>query len=727
MATELVIKVSGDIKDYESALNDAKSETENLQGGLEDLAAVSGVAFAALSAEILVATKSFGDSQKASDQLALSMQNQGIYSDALLQKYKAQADSLQDLTGIDNDAIVAAQTQLQGMIGQTEISESLTKAILDLSDAKGMDLQSTTRLIGEGILGHTQMLQRLGIEIDSNLDKEGRTAAIIAQVTQRYGGQSEAANTGIGALRGLGAAFDDVQKAIGQDFLPVFQSAIHSLTEFYQSVASNRVLTDFIASALVAGAVVTGLGLTVGVAGTAFLALKAALAAAEIATSATTIAVRGLVGATGLGLVVLVASELYLNWQTIWPRMQQIFESFANNIGGVAGGLSGILRGLVHFDISSVKDGFAQLKSALSQGYTDASKDLKPINIPGTNQDPGKLALAKKINAEEIQAERDKQSQLQAMRALELAKLHDDSAESIQIKQQELDTLKQMADKNNKAIRAALTAHLADLKKAETQADTNSEKQNDDFNKTILADNKEYQQLNADEKALFAAQAQNQLKNSLETEESIRASYAAAQLKADIARRNQFLQDERQFGAAYAAINEAMHSAVYTGTQNATNSLTQLQNSSNAELKAIGKAAAVAQVTIQTAQAAMNIFAGFSAIPFVGPALGVAAAAAAIAYGGERIGQIVAAADGGLITGGMPGIDSVPSLLMPGELVVPKQNFNEVVGAVANQRTGSGGPGGSANIVLTLKDGLMDFIEAKLVERKHLNISIQGA
>jgi hypothetical protein len=81
----------------------------------------------------------------------------------------------------------------------------------------------------------------------------------------------------------------------------------------------------------------------------------------------------------------------------------------------------------------------------------------------------------------------------------------------------------------------------------------------------------------------------------------------------------------------------------------------------------------------------MNIYKGFATIPIIGPALGVAGAAAAVAFGAERISQVTAAADGGLIEGGVQGRDSVPALLMPGELVVPRRNFNDVVGAVQNQ------------------------------------------
>jgi hypothetical protein len=129
----------------------------------------------------------------------------------------------------------------------------------------------------------------------------------------------------------------------------------------------------------------------------------------------------------------------------------------------------------------------------------------------------------------------------------------------------------------------------------------------------------------------------------------------------------------------------------------------------------------------------MAVYANFqTAIPYppVSIPLGIAAAGAVIAYGGERISGVLAAAEGGLISGGIPGVDSVPAMLMPGELVTPARNFEEVVNAVANQRAGQNqesSSGGIAEVVISLKDDLVDFIEARLIERQRLNISMAGA
>jgi hypothetical protein len=157
------------------------------------------------------------------------------------------------------------------------------------------------------------------------------------------------------------------------------------------------------------------------------------------------------------------------------------------------------------------------------------------------------------------------------------------------------------------------------------------------------------------------------------------------------------------------------------GVKSASQDLMQLQNSNNKTLKGIGKAAAIADITIKTAQSAMNIYNGFSTIPIIGPALGIAGAAAAIAYGAEQIGKVKGAKKGGIMTGGIRGVDSIPAMLTPGELVAPEKNFDEVVNAVANQRLqqqGFGGPGGDMHLTIGFTDNAVEILEKKLYERQ---------
>src|SRR5581483_2202908 len=153
-----------------------------------------------------------------------------------------------------------------------------------------------------------------------------------------------------------------------------------------------------------------------------------------------------------------------------------------------------------------------------------------------------------------------------------------------------------------------------------------SQKQQDEFNKTALKGNIAYGKMTNDQQQMFLLQHRQQLQENIDNEQNALDKAAAAEADLQVKAHNQFLQDQIKFGTVYAAINQAMHSEIYQGTKKAFADLAELQQSSNSTLKAIGKVAAIANIIIKTAESAMNIYEGFSTIPIVGPALGVAGA-----------------------------------------------------------------------------------------------------
>jgi hypothetical protein len=200
----------------------------------------------------------------------------------------------------------------------------------------------------------------------------------------------------------------------------------------------------------------------------------------------------------------------------------------------------------------------------------------------------------------------------------------------------------------------------------------------------------ELRALSVEERAALDEEDLNRLREKVMTEDMIEANAAKMKVERQIEANNRRLQDQQRFGVAYSKINSFIQSEEVQGALSAANQLVALTQSKNNTLKGIGKAAALAQNVISTAQGATSAYASLAPIPFVGPALGIAAAGALIAFGAERASNILAANTGGIVTGGIPGIDSVPALLTPGELVVPEKNFDQVVGAVRGENRRSG-------------------------------------
>lgn len=123
-------------------------------------------------------------------------------------------------------------------------------------------------------------------------------------------------------------------------------------------------------------------------------------------------------------------------------------------------------------------------------------------------------------------------------------------------------------------------------------------------------------------------------------------------------------------------------------------SFAQLFGEEQKEMFAIAKAAAIAQTIIQTYQGAQQAFTALSAIPVVGPALGVAAAAAAVAGGLARVSAITSqqpSFDGGGFTGGgaraggLDGKGGFMAMMHPNETVIDHTKGQQMPAGGANQ------------------------------------------
>lgn len=341
-------------------------------------------------------------------------------------------------------------------------------------------------------------------------------------------------------------------------------------------------------------------------------------------------------------------------------------------------------------DIEDVKKAQNELEILKAQ-----RDELSRGSSKGGGQDPDKKAAADKAAAEEKQRD---DMRLAAVRdhhqsLIDEQNFHD--AEIVKLEKQQGDVEAQLAQTKFATEKEDLKRKLTEIKELLANANQQENEETAIYREEILAKDKYYNSLSLEEKRKFAQTSQATLMASVDTEAKARQKAALVEAQERIKNHNQFLQDQIKFGAAYATINSAMHSTIYEGSKTAFSNLAQLTQSSNATLKGIGKVAAIANIIIKTAESAMAIFAGFSTIPIVGVALGTAGAAAAVAFGAEQVQQVTSAAQGGLMSGGIPGIDSIPTLTMPGELVVPTKNFDEVIDSVAASRSGNNGGSGS--------------------------------
>jgi hypothetical protein len=687
LSNDLLIKISADAANAKKAFDDIKGQTEDLENQLKTVALVSAAAFAAFTAEIYLAESAFREAQKSAIQLTNALQNQGIYTKELEQSYRDYAAVVQEQTGIDNDAVISAQAVAQTYLGQTKITQELTSAIADLGAFMDGDLNGAAEKIARTIGTGTNAFARQGLVISETATESERYAKVLEFVQAKAGGLAADMAQADGNVNRLKTAFGNAQEAIGERFAPVLSAVRGIIAKFFEAFDKYPVLADVAAALITAGTVVTGLIAALALGVPAFTTLTAAVAAFGVSVNIAFVGIPLLIGA-----VVASLTFLALNWGKTVDFLKATLTGFMVFAQEAFGGLRKIISGAISLDPSAINAGVEQLKNSLSRAkevavaYYQQAEQIR--NYDASQQDAQKKAQADK----EANAERQHQANLRNIKLQEnaLLKLQNENAseELIALKQKEIETLKALDAESNENTRALLADRLVIIREHEAEKQLEEIERRKVFAQALEETKAELAAQGLDSEIQIEDARLAMLQSKAQTEVEIEKQLQEDILKKRIDASNRRLLDAKKYGESYAAINKVLQSDEVQGAKSAADELVKLQSSKSQELKAIGKAAALAQIAIGTAESAMNIYRGFSTIPIVGPALGIAGALAAVAFGGERAGDVIRAADGGLIEGGVAGRDSVPALLMPGELVVPKRNFNDVVNAVQGQNTG---------------------------------------
>lgn len=699
---ELLIKINADAENAKNAFDEIRGKTEDLEGILTSVAKGSAVAYAALTGEVLLAAHAFEQQEQSSRKLALALQNQGIYSSALEESYKATADQLQKLTGFDNDQIVAGQALLQNFVGQKEITQELTKAALELAQANGGNVTQGFEDLGRAIQGNSRALKGYGITIEEGLTANQRFDRVLSLVTQKLGGQAEAANQGLGSFRRLKSAFSDVQEELGKRFAPALEKGISLVTNFLESIAKNQSLLDLAAGVIGAGVAITVIIATLTAAIPVILAASAAATALSVSIglvlAPVALAAAAIVGlGAAIGVYIAHSNRAGAQTEELDAKIVQATKNVEIYKKKMNDPIANFFNPNIAKDLEKAEADLKRLQVE-RQKLNDLEKEKTK---PGAEQDPAKKALADKEAALLRQKHRDEEEAQKAhLEALKLQNEHA-SEELIKLKNEESATLKQIAESGNAQERELLREHYAQLQELEDEQRAADLEKKQAFQEEDAAAAAELRQNEVDEKAALREQDRAELQSQALSDLEIQRKIAKDILTERIKNRNLELEDRKRYGVAIATINAALRSDEINAAKTISGELVALANSKNAELKAIGKAAAIAQITISAAESAVTIASKvIEVLPFpINIPIATALAAARLAYGAEQIGKVNAAQTGGIVTGGVPGKDSVPFLLEPGELVVPKKNFDEVVTAVAQDRGATGlGESGSGNV-----------------------------
>lgn len=279
MANEARASLIIQLKDLVTdGLNKLGSKVEEIGDQLEKSKFIWAGLFGGIVAGVGVSLQAFGQEERAVASLTAALKNQGIISQDVINDLRQHAAALQNLTGVQDDEILSAESLLVNFGLTGEKLKEVTKLSLDFAKAKQIDLATAATILGKAFDGETAMLQRYGIVVDQTHTVQQRFAEALNIISVSMGGRAKAdADTYLGSLDKLKATFNDLEEVIGGKFAPAMMNLTSTLLPVISKIKDFVMQNgDAVIRVTVFVATLTGLMTTAAAVAFAFSALTAA-------------------------------------------------------------------------------------------------------------------------------------------------------------------------------------------------------------------------------------------------------------------------------------------------------------------------------------------------------------------------------------------------------------------------------------------------------------------
>ena len=189
------------------------------------------------------AVKAFMADEKAAKALELQLKNTGFAFSAPAVEYYI--GNLQKATGVLDDELRPAFQQLLTVTGSVTQSQDALATALNISAATGKSVQEVSSALTRAYSGNTTGLSRLGAGISKATLKTGNMEKIMAELNQKFAGQSAARlDTYAGKMDLLKVASADASEIIGKGLLDSLQLLAKDNSIEELSTAMTDLATD---------------------------------------------------------------------------------------------------------------------------------------------------------------------------------------------------------------------------------------------------------------------------------------------------------------------------------------------------------------------------------------------------------------------------------------------------------------------------------------------------
>jgi len=223
------------------ARNQADQALKSLANSLlsiKGLTITAGAAFGAFSLGLEEAVRRAAKQEDADVRLAIALASIGKNTAAARQQFSEFASTLEQATGVSDEAIQGVMTMLiqLGRVGPEQL-ERVTRATLDLAAVTGRDLTGAAELMARAAQGQTQSLSRFGIVLDEAIPRSQKFAALLNLIEQNMGGTAETVGQTLSkSLERVTNDFDNLMQEVGKSIIEsgAFRALVELISEALQ-------------------------------------------------------------------------------------------------------------------------------------------------------------------------------------------------------------------------------------------------------------------------------------------------------------------------------------------------------------------------------------------------------------------------------------------------------------------------------------------------------------
>jgi hypothetical protein len=256
MTIAIPIVTSFDGKGISSAVKEFKNlETngEKAQFAIKKAAVPAAAALAGLTTALGSAVKGAIEDAAAQDKLAEQIRRTTGATDAQIAMNEDWISVQGRLLGVTDDELRPALGGLVRATGSITKAQELASAAMDISAAKGISLETTTKALEKAYGGNMTALAKLSPELRDMIKGGATLDEVMQAMSKTFGGAaSEAAETTAGKFARMKLALDETKESIGASLMPVVEAIVPILQKFSDWAAKHPEVFTVLAGALAA-------------------------------------------------------------------------------------------------------------------------------------------------------------------------------------------------------------------------------------------------------------------------------------------------------------------------------------------------------------------------------------------------------------------------------------------------------------------------------------------